>query len=258
MKLKFEKLNKKTDIFLGIFLGIIVIIAIFAALNPAFGQFFTIENFFKQAAIEDVPIWVAMGFTMLVCFLGALIPFPVPYAIPISIFAAVWLETYDAFTAWSLILILVLLATIANTVGDLIDYLIGEGAQKYLSDEEHDLQNNIYSKIILSKPKAIPYVILLFGLTPLPDSLLMVPLGIVKYDLKKTMLYMFIGRFFMMLAFAFAGILAIDALLVEGSSDDGTGWILGVVLLFLLWVMIVLMVKVKPEEENNSKTEIVE
>ena len=254
---KFEGYNKKTDIFLGIFLGIIVVITILAALNPAFGQFFTIENFFESAALDDVPIWVAMGFTMLVCFLGALIPFPIPYAIPISLFAVVWLNKYDVFTAWFLILILVLLATIANTVGDLIDYLIGEGAEKYLSSEDNDLQGR-WSEIILKKPKAIPYIILLFGLTPLPDSLLMVPLGIVKYDLKKTMMWMFIGRFFMMLLFALAGILALDALLVEGSSDDGTGWILGVVLLYLLWVMIVLMVKIKPEGTENSNTKLEE
>ena len=81
----------------------------------------------------------------------------------------------------------------------------------------------------------------------------MVPLGMVKYDLKKTMLYMIIGRFFMMLIFALAGVLALDLMYLEGSSEEGTGWILGIILLYLLWVIIVLMVKIVPEESENSE-----
>ena len=248
---KFERFNKKTDIFLGVFLGIIVIITFLCALHPDFGEFFSIENFFKTAALDKVPIWVAMGFTALVCFIGALVPFPIPYAIPITLFAAVWINEYGIL-AWGLILMLVLIATLANTLGDLVDYLIGDGAQHIISKDNPEAQNR-WSKIILSNPRAIPGLILLFGLTPLPDSLLMVPLGMAKYDLKKTMLYMIIGRFFMMLIFALAGVLAFDLMYLEGSSEEGTGWILGIVLLYLLWVIIVLMVKIVPEESENSE-----
>ena len=125
---KFEGFNKKTDIFLGALLGIIIIITILAALNPNFGAFFSIENFFETTALDKVPIWIAMLFTMLVCFLGALMPFPIPYQVPVTLFSAVWIKQYGT-AAWGLILLLVLLATIANTIGDLIDYLIGNGAQ---------------------------------------------------------------------------------------------------------------------------------
>ncbi len=247
---KFEKFQKtKKDVFLFILLGIITVIAVLAALNPEFGQIFTIQYFFKTADLESVPILLAFGFTMLVCFLGALVPFPIPYALPITLFTAVWLKQYPPLVAWGYIILLVLLATVANMVGDLVDYWIGQGTQYVMSHDDPEAQNR-WAQIILSRPKAIPYVILLFGLTPLPDSLLMVPLGMVKYNLKKTMVWMFIGRFFMMLIFALAGVFAFDLAFGEGSGDNGTGWILGVVLLYVLWVLIVAMVKISPE--NNS------
>ena len=253
---KFEGFNKKTDIFLGALLGIIIIITILAALNPNFGAYFSIENFFEITALDKVPIWIAMLFTMLVCFLGALVPFPIPYAIPVTLFSAVWIKQYG-MAAWGLILLLVLLATIANTIGDLIDYLIGEGAQHIATKDNPEAETR-WSQIILRKPKAIPWVIVLFGLTPLPDSLLMVPLGMVKYDVKKTMLWMFVSRFIMMFIFALAGVLALDFLLLEGSGESEYGWIVGVVLLYLIWVLIFVMVKIKPEVKETSEKKLEE
>jgi len=253
---KFEGFNfkEKTDIFLTALLGIIIVITILAALNPNFGAFFSIENFFETAALDKVPIWIAMLFTMLVCFLGALVPFPIPYAIPVSLFSAVWIKQYGT-AAWGLILLLVLLATIANTIGDLIDYWIGEGAQHIATKDNPEAETR-WSQIILRKPKAIPWVIVLFGLTPLPDSLLMVPLGMVKYDVKKTMLWMFVSRFIMMFIFALAGVLALDYLLLEGGGESEYGWLVGVVLLYLIWALIFVMVKIKPELDDNSEKEL--
>lgn len=251
---KFEGFNKKTDTFLGVLLGIIIIITILAALNPNFGAFFSIENFFETAALDKVPIWIAMLFTMLVCFLGALVPFPIPYQVPVTLFSAVWIKQYG-MAAWGLILLLVLLATIANTIGDLIDYLIGKGAQHIATKDNPEAETR-WSQIILRKPKSIPWVIVLFGLTPLPDSLLMVPLGMVKYDVKKTMLWMFVSRFIMMFIFALAGVLALDYLLLEGSGESEYGWIIGVVLLYLLWALIFVMVKIKPEVKETSENNL--
>ncbi|MFX1394962.1 MAG: hypothetical protein ACFFAH_15520 [Promethearchaeota archaeon] len=242
---------KKIDIFLLLFLIIIVVITILCALNPTFGEYFSVANWFGSEALGEIPIWVAIGFVMLVCFLGALIPIPIPYALPITLFAAVWFNAFG-LAAWGFIILLVFVATLANTVGDLIDYFVGKGAQFVMSKDEPEVQN-IWTRIILKKPKAIPAVIVIFGLTPLPDSLLMVPLGIAKYDIKKTFIWMFISRFVMMLFFALAGIYAIEWIFSEGAGDDPYGWVLGVVFLYVLWVLIVIMVKYKkPKEEKKT------
>jgi len=152
---------KKIDVFLIALFAIITIIAILAALNPNFGEYFSLKNFFESSELEKVPIWVAIGFTALVCFLGALIPFPIPYALPITLFSAVWIKAYG-LPAWGLILLLVLFATIANTLGDLVDYFIGEGANYVMSKDDPEVQNK-WAQIILSRPKAIPGVIMVFA-----------------------------------------------------------------------------------------------
>ncbi len=244
---KFQKSSRKIDIFLLAFLAVIVLITILSALFPDFGEFFSIYNWFNEETLSQVPIWIAILFTMLVCFLGALVPVPIPYAIPITVFSAAWIRTHG-LVAWLYILILVLFATLANTVGDLVDYAVGDASQRVLSKDDPELQNR-WSQIILKKPKAIPWVILLFGLTPLPDSLLMVPLGMVRYNIKKTMLWMFIARFVMLFAFALIGVFAVDIIFLEGGGDDSLGWIIGVICLYITWGIIVAMVKLKPEEE---------
>ena len=244
---------KKIDIFLLVFLIVIVIVTILCVINPTFGEYFSIANWFGSEALGNVPIWIALLFVMLVCFLGALIPIPIPYALPITLFAAVWFKTLG-LTAWALIIVLVFLATLANTIGDLVDYLVGKEAQHLLSKEDPEVQNR-WSQLILSKPKAIPAVIVLFGLTPLPDSLLMVPLGMVKYDIKKTFIWMFLSRIVMMSFFALGGILAIEWFFSEGGGDEPFGWVFGVVMLYVLWVIIAIMAKYKPKPKELQKEE---
>ncbi|TFG07430.1 MAG: hypothetical protein EU539_04980 [Promethearchaeota archaeon] len=238
-----------TNFFLLILLVVIIIATILSALYPKFGQIFTINNWFDADKLGKVSFWIAVSFVMLVCFLGALVPFPIPYSLPITLFAAAWISLYG-LAGWGLIILLVLLATLANTMGDLIDYLIGKGAQYVLSKDDPELQTR-WSKIILSKPKAIPGVIVLFGLTPLPDSLLMVPLGMVKYDIKKTMLWMYVGRFIMMFLFALAGVFAFELIFDEGGENGDFGWIFGIIVLYIMWIIIVVMVKFKPKEEKK-------
>ncbi|MFX1444093.1 MAG: hypothetical protein ACFFHV_11810, partial [Promethearchaeota archaeon] len=152
---------KKIDVFLIILFVIITIIAFLAALNPDFGQALSVRNFFETSELDKVPFWVAVGFTMLVCFLGALVPFPIPYSLPITLFSAVWIKTYG-LAAWGYILLLIIFATIAVTVGDLIDYYIGKGAHYIMTKDDPELQTR-WSQIILNKPKAIPAIIVVFG-----------------------------------------------------------------------------------------------
>jgi membrane protein YqaA with SNARE-associated domain len=248
--------TKKTNIFLLVFLIILVIITYFAWKYPNFGDRFSVANWFSSDSISSLSFWTVIGFVSIVCFLGALIPVPVPYTLALTVFAFEWYENIDS--PWGMIFGMIIFATVANSIGDMLDYVIGQGTQYVLSKDNPDLQNR-WAKIILKRPKAIPYIIALFGLTPLPDSMLLVPLGMIKYSVKKTMVWMLIGKFFMMLLSALAGIYGLQwVLTLMGANDGENGWITGVVLLFLVWIMIVLMVKFKPKESSENKLNIVE
>lgn len=167
--------------------------------------------------------------------------------IPVSTFSYAWLNP-QIQNAWLLIIILTLAAAISNTIGDMLDYIIGLGSEKVLERDDPELQNR-WAKLILKKPKAIPWVISLFAVTPLPDSLLLVPLGFIKYPAKKTIFAMFLGKIVMMSSMAIAGIYGIEWFLALVSGEGS--WVSGVILLYFMWLMIFLMVKINPEKEEK-------
>ncbi len=239
-----SKKSKKTNIFLIVFLAIIVIITILCIIFPSFGAIFNLGNWFNTGALGSVNYWIAIGFVILLCFLGALVPVPIPYMLPVALFSAAWIADGSLINiAWLYIIGLVLFSSLANTIGDIIDYYIGRGAEYVLSQDDPELRNR-WANIILKRPKAIPFVILIFGVSPLPESILMVPLGMVKYDVKKTFFWMFIGKILMMLLMVFFGQILINL----GFFDEGpVGWIIGIGSLYLMWIIIVFMIKYKPK-----------
>mgnify|MGYP006310975451 CR=1 FL=1 len=105
------------------------------------------------------------------------------------------------------------------------------------------LQNDQFPSRVASS-KNYNHFIVAFALTPLPDSLLLVPLGIVQYPMKKKLFWMYIGKIGMFLIVVIAGILGIEPilnLLGEGSSENGV--IVGIMLLLLMWAIIGLLAK---------------
>ncbi|MFX1397621.1 MAG: VTT domain-containing protein [Promethearchaeota archaeon] len=235
----------KTTIFLAVFFVIIVIVTVLCVLYPDVGEIFDLGNWFNTTTLGTVNYWVAIGFVSLLCFLGALVPVPIPYMIPVALFTAAWIGLYEY--AWVLILGLLFFSAISNTLGDILDYYIGRGAEHMLSQDDPDLQNR-WAQIILKRPKVIPLVIVVFGMSPLPESLLMVPLGMVKYDVRKTFFWMFVGKLIMMLIMVMFGAFAWDLDLFSGEGE--IGWIMGVGSLYVMWIIILFMVKYKPVKET--------
>jgi membrane protein YqaA with SNARE-associated domain len=248
-----EKDNSKTNIFLIVFLAIVIILTILCVIFPTFGEYFDLGRFFELDALGSVNYWMAIGFVMLLCFIGALIPIPIPYMLPVALFTVAWIEAYNY--AWILIIGLVFFSALSNTIGDMIDYYIGRGTERVLSKDDPELQNR-WSQTILKKPRIIPFIILIFGISPLPESLLMLPLGMVKYDVKKTVCWMFLGKIIMMLIMVLLGLgfstIPILAVVLDFLTEGGsTGWITGIVTLYLMWIMILVMVKYKPKTSSN-------
>ncbi len=233
-----------SNIFLLIFFILITIVAILVWLNPEAGNEL-IDSLFESDT-ASASIWAAIGFTMLACFLGALVPIPIPYMVSVSTLSFAWLNP-PIQNAWLFIIALALAAAIANTIGDMLDYVIGLGSEKILERDDPELQGR-WAKLIMKHPKAIPWVVTIFAVTPLPDSLLLVPLGFVKYSAKKSILYMFIGKIMMMGIMAIAGIYGIDWLL---SLAGESSWVLGVIFLYVMWLMIFIMVKINPEKKEK-------
>jgi membrane protein YqaA with SNARE-associated domain len=116
--------------------------------------------------------------------------FPVPFTITIYAFGA----TLNP-------LILGLVCGIGSTIGEASAYLIGMGGRKVIEGRYEERLES--AKRLIQRYGAA--IIFLFALLPLPDDVILIPLGVLRYDLKKALGAMFLGKTIMLTFVAYAG-----------------------------------------------------
>jgi len=126
---------------------------------------------------------------------------------------------------------------IGSTIGEFSSYLVGRGGRVILNEKQRARLDRI-EKLV---EKHGLLLIFLFGLTPLPDDLLLVPLGMMKYDWRKILVGMFFGKTLMCTVVAYAGVYSYETIrnLYESSGILGS-----VVSLVLLIAIIIALLKV--------------
>jgi membrane protein YqaA with SNARE-associated domain len=116
--------------------------------------------------------------------------FPVPFVVTIYAFGA----TLNP-------LLLGLVCGVGSTVGEFSAYLIGRGGRKIINDRYGE---RLESAKLLVQEYGMA-VIFVFAVLPLPDDLILIPLGMLRYSLKKAMIAMLLGKTIMCVAVAYAG-----------------------------------------------------
>ncbi len=98
-------------------------------------------------------------------------------------------------------LLLGLSSGLGSTIGEFSSYIIGVGGSKIINER--------YSKQVSATKRLLErhgaFLIFIFALTPLPDDLLLVTYGVIKYDLKKAFSAMLLGKILMNTIVAYAG-----------------------------------------------------
>jgi uncharacterized membrane protein YdjX (TVP38/TMEM64 family) len=116
--------------------------------------------------------------------------FPVPFVLTIYAFGA----TLNP-------LILGLVCGVGSTIGEFSAYLIGRGGRSVINDRYGERLET--AKLLVQEYGMA--VIFAFAVLPLPDDLILIPLGMLKYSLKKAMVAMLLGKTIMCVAVAYAG-----------------------------------------------------
>ncbi len=98
-------------------------------------------------------------------------------------------------------------AGLGAAVGELIGYALGYGGREALKGKYRD--EIARTKRWMEKHGAF-LIIIVFALTPLPDDVIGIIGGMIKYDLKKFFLASLIGKVIMHLIVAFAGCMSIS------------------------------------------------
>jgi membrane protein YqaA with SNARE-associated domain len=218
---------KKTDSIFLILIIIITILSVDVLFNISHRQ--AIENISKYAPFQN--LGTGLLITFWVCLIGNLLPVPTPYTFVVCFSSLPFLQI-NIYTP----LIVGFTASLGCLVGEIGGYLIGRGAAEIISDDKLEKLKN-YQQYLIDHPKLAPILIFLFGFTPLNDDMITVPLGIIKYDAKKTILFIWLGKLGLMLIFAY-NMFNICQLI------GGENWIFSIVTLYFTVIIVYLMLKV--------------
>lgn len=189
----------------------------------------------------------------MISFLGAVSIFvPLPYTVVIFTLGGIFDPVLVAVAAG-----------LGAAVGEISGYLLGFYGRRALS-EGRQKQMEFMVKVFNHFG---PVAVFLFALTPLPDDLLFIPLGIMRYSLVKVFIPALIGKICMNFIVAYSGRFSIDVIRrIFGEGSDWMAMAVGAVLaVVLLVVIMVVMFKVdwegiyqkyveKPEKQKKTET----
>jgi len=218
---------KRIDYVFIILLVVLTIISIDFLLNEAHRE--AIENLSKYPPFQNLASGLLI--TFLVCLIGNLLPIPTPYTFVVCFSSLPFLQL-------SLIIpmIVALVASLGCLFGELAGYFVGRGVSEFISEEQREKLNN-YQQFLVEHPKTAPFAIFFAALSPISDDLITIPLGLIKYSLKKTIFWCWLGKLGLMLIFSY-NLLNICSLL------GGESWILSVVSLYVIVIFLYAMLKI--------------
>lgn len=188
-----------------------------------------IEDISKYAPFQNLGTGLLVTFW--VCLVGNLLPVPTPYTFVVCFSSQPFLEIN-----YLIPLLVGFIASLGCLVGELGGYFIGRGASELISEERTEILKK-YQQFLIDHPKFAPFLIYLFGLTPLNDDMITIPLGLIKYDVKKTIFWIWLGKLCLMLVFAY-NLLNICSLI------GGESWIISIISLYIIVILVYLMLRV--------------
>jgi membrane protein DedA with SNARE-associated domain len=196
--------------------------------------------------LQDIAEWmknfaVQYGYlgVFLISLFGAMSIFvPIPYTIVIFILGGLQntLGNWIFEPIW-----IAVAAGIGSAIGEFSGYLLGVGGRKVIGDR-YKKKIDFITKLF---KKYGPIAIFVFALTPLPDDLLFIPLGVMRYSLLRAFIPALLGKFFSNLIIAYSGRLSLDIVKnIFGIEGEGVSLLVGTVIgLVLLIIVLIVMFK---------------
>lgn len=179
----------------------------------------------------------------IISLIGALsIFFPIPYTVIIFTLGALKVEEAWVFEP----LLIAVAASLGSAIGEFSGYLLGFGGRKVIS-ERYKKKMEFLVKVF---NRFGPITIFLFALTPLPDDLLFIPMGVMRYSFIKAFIPALVGKFCMNLIVAYSGRFSIQIIKdIFGVESDWISAVIGMVLaIVLLIIVFIVMFKVDWEK----------
>ena len=130
-------------------------------------------------------------------------------------------------------LILALVCSLGSAIGELSAYVAGTVRRKFMSEKRKEMLN-IAAKLVGKYGLA---AVVVFAATPLPDDIILIPLGMMRYSLMKTLAACMVGKLIMSLTLTYAG--KFSYVIVKSATETGGIW--GTVATMIILTAIVVM-----------------
>lgn len=181
---------KKSDTFFVIIEGLILVSA-FVFYDVLVVASNSVFSWFTVLALQ----WGYLGAGLIALAGNFTILLPVPYIV--GIFT---LGTIPELNP----IIIGVIAGLFATLGELVSYFVGQGIGTLDYIEENKERLEVVNSFLERKYGGF-LTVFLFALTPLPDDLLYIPLGMVRYPFRKAAIACFLGKTIFMSGLAIAG-----------------------------------------------------
>ena len=189
---------------------------------------------------QSVSVLIGYPGAFAVSLLGnATILVPFPYIAVIFFLGGTTAGAAGAFVfdPW----ILGILSGIGATLGEMTGYVLGWYGSRYVDQE----QANGFLDYADRHPRLTPFVVWFLAATPLPDDMLVVPLGVAKYSWKNVLIPQLIGKTMFLMAIAWAGRigLAVFQSITVGDPANPVSKTIEVVTFLLLIVCVYIIIR---------------
>ena len=183
----------------------------------------TLEEFFS--GLSQLLLQYSYFGVFLISFIGtASIIVPIPYTVIIF--------TLSLSGQWNSTL-LIIAGGFGSAFGELTGYALGYFGRRIISEERQKKM----TYLVRLFDRYGPLAIFAFGLTPLPDDLLFIPLGIMKYKFYKAFIPALMGKLLMIFIIVNSGSIAGD-FLVGIFGEGGNIW--GIIITTALLVVVLI------------------
>jgi membrane protein YqaA with SNARE-associated domain len=132
-------------------------------------------------------------------------------------------------------LLIAVAAAFGSTLGEFSGYLLGLSGKNFIGKRYGGKMDSI-EKIIV---KFGSIAIFVFALTPLPDDLVFIPLGLIHYNAVKAFMPALAGKFVMNLMLAYAGRYSVDV--IEDTLGVG-GDFISALIVFVIGIAFMIMI----------------
>ncbi len=190
--------------------------------------------------IQGLSLLIGYPGAFLVSFMGNVtVLFPFPYIAVIFLLggANAGVAGPFLFDPW----LLGIVSGIGATLGEMTGYLLGRFGARFV----HQEQRSRFLDLIHRYPRMTPIVLWFLAVTPLPDDVVIIPLGLTGYPMRKVIVPQFIGKCMFLIAIAWAGRLGLSFVesIVIGNPTSQISKSIEVIALLALLIAVYLVIR---------------